>query len=256
MLKVFRKKVMNEITISLKIDKHEALDVNVLANAFISLDSLLREYLQSSINANVALSLKNVEKGSDIFNFMVNITTHLFSAQNIEYIKNLFELFNNLRKIKEKSVEEIEKETHYTQKFLKDSNNIINMGNYCNTTIYSNVFNSTISITKDNVESFKNGINTIEKIKDYKEPHIVKQIYENMIIEFYQTTNETKKDIKYKAFCYNICNKAISTIIDSVDFKEIVLENPYNYKFLCDVEIYVNANNEISTYRIFNFAVA
>lgn len=254
MFSFFKKgKNVDEIIISLKIEKHKALDINVLGNALISLNNLVSEYLESNINAEVNLNLKNVEKGSDIFNFIVSVSQSLFSKNNIDYINSLFDLFKSLSTIKDKKVNEIEKEIHYTQKFLKDSKNVVNIGNCANVTINSNVTNNYITITKDILESYSSGIDTIENIKGYKEKSLVKKIYHKMLIEFYQTTNETKKDIKYKAFCYDICKKAIPTIIDSKEFKEIVLENPYNYQFLCDVEIYVNAKNEISNYRIFNF---
>lgn len=79
-----------------------------------------------------------------------------------------------------------------------------------------------------------------------------KTLYENMLIEFYQTTN-SQKPLKHKAFCYNLSKNAKDIFIDDERLKQEMLDNPYQYKFLVDLEVYKDAQDKITTYRAFHY---
>lgn len=79
----------------------------------------------------------------------------------------------------------------------------------------------------------------------------VKTIYKNMMIEFWLTANTQEKQTK--AFCYEISAQPIATSITDENLKKIVLDNPYTYRFLVDLEVYKNAEGKILNYRAFNY---
>lgn len=81
----------------------------------------------------------------------------------------------------------------------------------------------------------------------------VKMIYKNMMIEFWRTANTQEKQTK--AFCYEISAQPIATLIADENLKKIVLENPYTYRFLVDLEVYKNAEGKILNYCAFNYKV-
>lgn len=92
----------------------------------------------------------------------------------------------------------------------------------------------------------------IKDIKHLGDKSEAKTIYPHMMIEFYQTTN-TQKDIKHKAYCYDLSPTAKGIIISDETLKAQMLENPYNYRFLVDLEVYKDESGQILNYRAFNY---
>lgn len=159
------------------------------------------------------LQLKSVEKGSDVFNFIVYIGSLILSNDCISS-NTYFELLDNLKHIKKQSVEDIQKEKYIDKIMAKDFANIINQ--------------NTFNIHSDNLQY-------ISQIKGFYEKIEAKSI-ENIIIGFYQTTN-TQKSKAHKAYCYNLSKSAKNIFIDDERLKLEMLENPYRYKFLIDLEV-------------------
>lgn len=253
--KFLKRAEMQEIIITLKIEKEKPIQLQNLSNAILSLNESLNNFItQDKGMGNVELQLKNVEKGSDIFNFLVFINSLLPPNELINAISNYFNFFISLKTlITDKTTKEIQKIKYIDKKTLKNIENIINLHNSnTNALVLNNIDKQVINIDSITYPAYKENINTIANINGYREKKEIKIIFENMLIEFYQTTN-TEKDLKHKAYCYNLDNKPKDIIITDKILKAEMLQNPYNYKFLVDLEIYKDENENITTYRAFNY---
>ena len=155
--------------------------------------------------------------------------------------------------IKKQSVENIQKEKYINKTMAKDLANIVNLYNTgTNAEITNNFNNAHITINQNTYNIYSDSLQCIAKIKDFDEKVKVKSIFENMLIEFYQTTN-TQKPKAHKAFCYNLSKSAKDIFINDERLKQEMLENPYHYKFLVDLEVYKDENDRIATYRAYNY---
>lgn len=241
-----------ELVISLKLEKQKYIELTQLTNAINSLNHSFSAYVHKDTGVKIGLELKDVRSGSDIFNFLVAIPSALIaSSEFVDAITSYFTLFNSIKKIKEQSVSEIENNKDYSKENMKDFSNIVELSNNANVTI-SNSFNQYQIYMPRGDNDFRDGLQAISKIKGYDSKEPIKTIYENMMIEFYQTTN-TEKSIKHKAFCYELSDTAIPTIITDDTLKKEMLENPYNYRFLVDLEVYKDSEKVIKNYRAFNY---
>lgn len=214
-----------ELLIRLKLEKDSTIELLKLTNAINSLNYSLNACVSKSTGTKVSLELKDVQSGSDIFNFLVAIPATLIKISDfVEALNVYFQFFNNLKTIKTRSVVEIEKDQDYTKESIKHFSNIIEISNNANVTISNNFNNCHIIIHKGGKE-YKEGIEAIKRIKGFENKDPIKSIYENMMIEFYQTT-KTDKPIKHKAYCYELSNNAIPIIIDDERLQKKMLENP------------------------------
>ncbi len=242
--------------ISLKIEKSCPLSAPSLGNAIISLNELFKDCC-AFYGADTVLELKSVEKGSDILNFLIS-----FSKGSLSFVKELndgvnsaFTLIKSLKAIGKKSVDDIKNDELLTKNALKSIEDIVNLCDEKTTISIENkgVVNNYISINNSSKQDYLNGINEVRKIKDLDNKKEVKLVYEKMNISFYQTTNTQRKDIKFRAYCFELSQKAISTIIDDNNMKDEILANPYEYNFICDLEVYKDKDGKITLFRAFNF---
>ena len=247
-----RQKMQNIIT--LKIEKEANINLNDLSAALYSLNHLIETYSVENLNNKISLELYSVEKGSDIFNFIINYTPDLINALKaaIDNIKNIFDIIKSIKEIDNTTLKETQENKNYTKQLLNDSKNIINIAKNAKVTIINNN-NCLFEITPQEYKKYIESYNTICNLKGYDNKTTIKKVYNDMIIEFYQTTNTTNKNIKHKVICNDITNKAIPSIIQDENLNKEMLENPYNYMFLVDIEIYINNQNNIKAYRIFNY---
>lgn len=239
--------------ISFKVEKNQSIDIRALLLVLNAFSQATSQYIKHQSGEYVRLELQSVEKGSDIFNLvLVGGGLFLASGEIVKVINDYLNLFLSLKHIKEASVQSIKDDTLLSREFVE---NLDCVATFINNKDISQVTISreqkSIILNKENTKSIKESLEIIKDIKGYKSPPI-QRIYENMIIEFYQTTN-TQKDIKDKAFCYEITDKPIPTLITDENLKKIVLDNPYSYRFLVDLEVYKNANGKILNFRAFNF---
>lgn len=255
MLKIFsRKRKMQEIIITLKIQKQQALRLETLSNAILSLHHSLSSFVEMDKGlGGVELQLKSVEKGSDVFNFLVHIGSLLPPNECISAINAYFELWHNLKTIKQQSIEQISQEKYIDKAMAKDLANIISLLNIgADAQITNNFNNAHITINQNTFNIYSDNLECIAKIKGFDEKIEAKTIFENMLIEFYQTTN-TQKPKAHKAYCYNLSKSAKNIFIDDDQLKQEMLENPYHYEFLVDLEVYKDENDRIKTYRAYNY---
>lgn len=156
----------------------------------------------------VELQLKSVEKGSDVFNFLVHIGSLLPPNECISAINAYFELWYNLKTIKQQSIEQISQEKYIDKAMAKDLANIISLHNIeAYAQITNNFNNAHITINQNTFKIYSDNLECIAKIKGFDEKIEAKTIFENMLIEFYQTTN-TQKPKAHKACCYNLSKSA------------------------------------------------
>lgn len=254
MLKFFKRKTMQEIIISLKIEKDKPLQLKGLSRAILALNQGIGDFVeQDKAMGKVELQLQSVEKGSDIFHFLVSIPTLLPISECIESLNRYFTFWENLRKIKNASVQEIKDDEKLNKNSIKCVEGILQIYDIGANATISNSFNTqNIIIGKESVKDFKEAVQMIKDIKHLGDKSEAKTIYPHMMIEFYQTTN-TQKDIKHKAYCYDLSPTAKGIIISDETLKAQMLENPYNYRFLVDLEVYKDESGQILNYRAFNY---
>ena len=86
------------------------------------------------------------------------------------------------------------------------------------------------------------------KIEKKKEDEENQNIFEDRLIKFVQTRTDNK-DYGNKSICENISKKEIKTIFENDTIKNDILDNPYHYAFLVDLEVqYIN--QEAKLYKI------
>lgn len=252
--KIFMERKMQELIITLKIERQSPLNLQILSNAVLSLNASLGKFIEQDKGiSKFELQLKGVEKGSDIFHFFVNIYSVLPFNEYLNAINAYFELWKNLKSIKQQNIEAIQNERYINKTMAKDMLNIINLHSIgANANITNNFNNNQITINHNNFKLYCENLDFLAKIKGFNEKIEIKTLYENMIIEFYQTTN-TQKALKHKAFCFNLSREAKDIFIDDEVLKKEMLDNPYKYKFLVDLEVYQGSEGKITTYRAFNY---
>ena len=87
----------------------------------------------------------------------------------------------------------------------------------------------------------------IKELKQ-KEDEEKQNIFKDRLIRFVQTRTDNK-DYGNKSICEDISSKEIKTIFENDDIKNEILDNPYHYGFLVDLEVqYIN--NDAKIYRI------
>lgn len=240
-----------EIVLTLKLEKTQPIELFKLTKAIDSLNQSLNNVCQQQTGAKITLELKNVQSGSDVFNFLVAIPAVLVTySEFVAVINNYFTLFKNIASIKKQTLEQIQEHPYYTKDLVRDLKNITTLSENANVNI-TNSFNDIAIYIPCGDTEYMRGLDSISKIKGYDSKEPIKKIYENMMIEFYQTTN-TQKDVKHKVYCYDISNEPIPTIISDENLKREMLDNPYNYRFLVDIEVY-KQDNIIKNYRAFNY---
>lgn len=92
--------------------------------------------------------------------------------------------------------------------------------------------------------------NSSKYIKEMKEKDDEEKqnIYKDRLIRFVQTRTDNK-DYGNKAICEDLSKKEIRTIFINENIKDEILDNPYQYGFLVDLEVqYINS--EIKVYRV------
>lgn len=244
---------IEKIPIRLKIDKDSPLDLTELSRALLSLNNSIDEYVATSCGTSGAkTTLESVEKGSDIFNMAV-VAAVMF-GEALPMINAYFEFFSNIKNIGKRSVDEIKGDKFLTETSLDDIENIVNLASQSGVSLAINYNNykDCVIINQENKNAYKQGIATVRQIKDFENKEVVKKTFNKMSITLYQTTNTDKK-VKFRAYCYELSDRAIPILIDDENLKTEILENPYNYRFVCDIEIYKDANGKISLYRAFNY---
>ncbi|MGG7074366.1 hypothetical protein U5B43_08965 [Campylobacter sp. 9BO] len=244
---------LEKVAIKLTIQRDEPLDIAIFSKALLSLNNAIDEYVTLSSGTNgIKTTLQGVEKGSDIIYLM--ITGALMFDKLLPNINEYFTFFSNIKNICKCSVDDIRNDKFLTPSALNDIENVVNLANQSgvSVTINYNNYKDCLIINQENKESYKQGLNTARQIKGDIEQEQVKKVYQKMSITLYQTTNTDKK-VKFKAFCYELSHNAIPILIDDEALKAEILESPYTYRFVCDIEIHKDAKGKISLYRAFNY---
>ena len=244
------------IQIKFRIEKDNPLDITTLATALLSFNNSIDEFVATQTGVSGArATLQSVEKGSDIFNMVIFAASGALAiGELLPTINAYFEFFGNIKNIGKKSVDDIVCDQFLTPTSLQNLENVVKLADKdrVSVEITSPVFNHCIFINQDNKEAYKQGIATARQIKDFENKEAVKKVFEKMSITLYQTTNTDKK-VKFKAYCYELSDKAIPILIDDETLKTEILENPYSYRFVCDIEIHKDEKGKISLYRAFNY---
>lgn len=232
--------------LTFKIDSDEPIELNQLIH---SLKSIGEEYSKFSKIKDVEIKISEVRKGSYEFDFVLMSLAPLLPLMSdmnttIDFIKRITDL----------------KSFFLNQKNdLEPSLNEANMMKYVNIPIQTFVNNGTVIINDTNqinkVEFTKeeskviteNSINYIRQLKS-KEDEEKQNIFKDRLIKFVQTRTDNK-DYGNKSICEGISDKEIKTIFINDEIKNEILDNPYHFGFLVDIEVqYIN--DEAKVYRV------
>lgn len=245
-----------QVPIRIRIEKDEPIEIAVLCKALLSLNNSIEEFISIQTGVSkVKTTLQSVEKGSDIFNLYIHAVSGVLAiSEFLPTVNAYFDFFNNIKNINKKSIDDIREDRFLTTTAMQNLENIIDLAGTSGAKleITGSTFNNCIFINANNKEIFKKGIETARKIRDEECKEQVKKVFEKMSITLYQTTNTDKK-VKFKAYCYELSDKAIPILIDDDMLKLEILDNPYSYRFVCDLEIHKDAKGKISLYRAFNY---
>lgn len=235
-----------EDKLTYKIGTEEPIEIN---NLIKSLKSIADEYGKSSKIKDVSVKVSEVRKGSFEFDFLLHSSAALLPLMSnlnttIDFIKRISDLKSFFLGQKDYIVPTIEE-----AKMLHSINMPIQtLNNYG--TIVVNDTNKTESIKFDLDES-KKIIKTTDKfieMEKKKEDEENQNIFADRLIEFVQTRTDNR-DYGNKSICESISKKEIKTIFENDTIKNDILDNPYHYGFLVDLEVqYIN--QEPKLYKI------
>ena len=228
-----------------KIDTEEPIEINDLIK---SLKSISSEYASFSKFTDLNVKVAEVRKGSYEFDLILTSlrpllplisdinTTSDFVKRMID-IKSYF-LDNNSNNINP-TVEEA--------KMLNSVAQPISIVNHGTINVFNNTENVSLNIDKEEYkEIHKSTTKFIEKNKDKKEEK--NNIFKDRLIYFVQTRSDNK-DYGNKSICEDISDKEIKTNFENEQIKNNILDNPYHFGFLVDLEVqYING--EVKVYKI------
>jgi hypothetical protein len=235
-----------EDKLTYKIDSDEPIELNQL---ILSLKSLGDEYGKFSKIKDVEVKISEVRKGSFEFDFVLMSFAPLLPFMSdvnttVDFIKRVSELksfFLNQNSDIQPTLEEA--------KLMNSINIPIQTFNNYGTVI----INDTQKVDKvefnkeDSTLITTNSSKYIKELKQ-KEDEEKQNIFKDRLIRFVQTRTDNK-DYGNKSICEDISNKEIKTIFANDDIKNEILDNPYHYGFLVDLEVqYIN--NDAKIYRI------
>jgi len=229
-----------------KIDSDEPIELNQL---ILSLKSLGDEYGKFSKVKDVEVKISEVRKGSFEFDFILTAFTSVLPFMSdanttVDFIKRISELksfFLNQSSNVQPTLEEA--------KLMNSINVPIQTFNNYGTVI----INDTQKIDKvefNKEESKLITSNSSKYLKDLKqkEDEEKQNIFKDRLIRFVQTRTDNK-DYGNKSICVDITSKEIKTIFLNDSIKNEILDSPYHYGFLVDLEVqYIN--DDVKLYRI------
>ena len=235
-----------EDKLTYKIDSDEPIEVNQL---ILSLKSLGDEYGKFSKIKDVEVKISEVRKGSFEFDFVLMSFAPLLPFMSdvnttVDFIKRVSELksfFLNQNSDIKPTLEEA--------KLMNSINIPIQTFNNYGTVIINDT--QKVDKVEFNKEDSKlittNSSKYIKELKQ-KEDEEKQNIFKDRLIRFVQTRTDNK-DYGNKSICEDISSKEIKTIFENDDIKNEILDNPYHYGFLVDLEVqYIN--NDAKIYRI------
>ncbi len=230
-----------------KIDTEEPIEIKDLIK---SLQSISSEYSRFSKLTDVNVKVAEVRKGSYEFDLiltslapilplMADINTTTEFIKRMEKIKTFF-VGNNSNKIKP-TIEEAKMLNAVAQPISIVNNGTIN--------VINGNENVSLSINKEEYKAIHTSTaKYIEENKDKKEEN--NNIFKDRLIHFVQTRSDNK-DYGNKSICENISDKEIKTNFKNEQIKNDILNNPYHFAFLVDLEVqYIN--DEAKIYKIIN----
>ncbi|MCT7481965.1 hypothetical protein N5T95_00050 [Aliarcobacter cryaerophilus] len=235
-----------EDKLTYKIDSDEPIELNQL---ILSLKSLGDEYGKFSKIKDVEVKISEVRKGSFEFDFVLMSFAPLLPFMSdvnttVDFIKRVSELksfFLNQNSDIKPTLEEA--------KLMNSINIPIQTFNNYGTVIINDT--QKVDKVEFNKEDSKlittNSSKYIKELKQ-KEDEEKQNIFKDRLIRFVQTRTDNK-DYGNKSICEDISSKEIKTIFENDDIKNEILDNPYHYGFLVDLEVqYIN--NDAKIYRI------
>lgn len=239
--------------ITLKINTEDPISAIELSK---SLMAFANEYKTISKITHSKIMVSEVRKGSYEFDFIQQaITPILPLVMESNVAIEIIQKFNELKEFFTK--DKTDNSTNISIENAKNFKNIVNPIAHNNTTFN----NCTINVFSDSVEhkfsASSNEAKIIQKnadryIADKKIAETVEvqqnDILKDRLLTFVQTRNDDK-EYGNKAVCEFITTNEVKTIFDSEDIRNTILDNPYHYAYLADIEVqYVDKQPKV--YRI------
>lgn len=238
--------LITEDKLTYKINSNEPIELTQLIN---TLKLIGEEYGKFSQIKDVEIKISEVRKGSFEFDFVLMSLAPMLPLMSdvnttIDFVKRLGELkqfFLN----KNHDLKPTISETKMINGLNMPIQNFINNG----TVIINDTNNSEkVEFNKEESKLIARTSALYLQAKKNQEDDEKQNIFKNKLIKFVQTRTDNK-DYGNKSICESLCRKEIKTIFENDKIKEEILDNPYHFCFLVDLETqYING--EIKLYTI------
>ncbi|MFY9141593.1 hypothetical protein [Sulfuricurvum sp.] len=250
---------MNDLRIDIRFKHDKPVDLVDMANSLIALNNLARTRIAKEHGLqDTKIMLKGVKEGSDLYQLVFAFGSVLPIMENFNtvasftgYIKKYIELGNV-------TIDDISSDNSLTPESAKLMTTLINpieIGNDKSSMSievkgdnnHVNIFNIT---AKDAEEIIKNA-EVVQRIKSSSSDEKTqnKSHYEKVLISMHKTTNSDKV-VKDRAYCDDIVkDKSIATIVENIEDRKVILNDPYNNYFLVDIEVN-RAGDDVKLYRV------
>ena len=229
-----------------KIASDEPIELHQLIS---SLKVIGEEYGKFSKIKDVEVKVSEVRKGSFEFDFVLTTVVSLLPLMSdvnttIDFIKRI----SNLKLFFLNQTNDIQPTLEEAKMMNSVNIPIQSFTNYGTVIINDSYKTKKVEFNKEESKQITN--NSPKYIKQLKErdDEEKQNIFKDRLIRFVQTRNDNK-DYGNKSICEDISNKEIKTIFINDEIKNEILDNPYHYAFLVDIEVqYING--DVKIYRI------
>lgn len=218
----------NQATIKLECEKIKISELmQILQNVEDGIKN--KAYTESEVY------IQEVSKGSMVFELIQIISSALPLIENINSVVTFLESLNKYKEIfKEAKMESIQEGDIQIIKNLGGISSVIK--NCPNANIIINNPTTIFSLSTSESQKIQPQISDYLSSQTSQEKHLTQNdTIDNALIYYHQTNVE--KDKLNKAICEKVSKKPVQTIFGDEDIKTKILENPYGYNFVVDLEV-------------------
>lgn len=240
--------MQNEVigqVLTYKIDTEQPIGLNELISG---LNALSDEYIKFSKMKNVDVKISAVRKGS--YEFDLILASHAVLLPLMSDINTTLDFIGRIKQLKDYFLNNTPTEivpTIEEAKMMQTIGAPIQALHNNGGTIIFNIGSQTeaLKITQDETKLLDNRTHLYIQQKKQETEEAKNNIFTNRLIKFVQTRADNK-DYGNKSICESISKYEIKTIFSNEDIKNNILDNPYHYAYLVDLEVqYIGGDAKI-----------
>lgn len=230
------------IDFKIRLTHDEPIELKTMAISLLSLQELMNSYISKQHGVSSSkIYLEKVEVGSDIYSLIFELPLEILPIlAPVKALKEVIELIVAFKELKDKSLNEIEANPHFTpqnanllQEILAPV--IINQNTYNISHADKVIFSLNADEARQIYANAKSISNTPKK--EYK------QFKEKVLLRMYKTTDTQNTKTKHTAKCDEISPYALRVMFSDEAVAQEILQNPYGFLFLVDLTVYKSGDN-------------